>query len=110
MSAKHPNYYYRFAIGSCVLSALTTVSVLIIVPLLCSRASWDREAIALKSERFRTDVNRLWVQMHNGGELPESGGVQAPTYFSRVKKSPWSKHVCSECNQLSCPTGMVSYF
>lgn len=104
MIARNSNFYYNFAIASCILSAVTTISLLIIVPLLCSRASWDRDQVAIKSERFRTDVNRLWSLMQ--GNKP----VSAPTYFSRVKRSPWDKHVCAECNQLSCPGGMVNLY
>jgi hypothetical protein len=107
MSTK--NFYYQFAVGSCVLSALTTVSLLIIVPLLCSRASFDRQIVAMRSEKFRVDMNRIWAQMH-GNEDPVGynvdGGKGAAIYFSRIQRSPWDKQICSGCNQLSCPVGM----
>lgn len=105
MSSKHSDFYYRFAVGSCVLSAVTTVSVLILVPLLCSRASWDRSQIAIKSERFRMDMNRLWGQIYGRGDIMSE--ESAAIYFTKVKRSPWDKHVCAECHQLSCPVGMV---
>jgi hypothetical protein len=107
MSTKHSNFYYHFAIGTCLLSALTTISLLIIVPLLCSRASWDRDLVVVKSERFRTDMNKLWERMRGEAAIgARQEGVAL--YFSRVKRSPWDKAVCSECNQLACPIGAVS--
>ncbi|KAI6222886.1 Cuticle collagen lon-3 [Aphelenchoides fujianensis] len=102
MSAKTNDFYRRAAIGTCVLSGVTTVGLLVLVPLLCARASSDRAVIAVKAEKFRADVNRLWAQMHETAPAaPDSAA-----FFSRVRRSPWDRRVCGGCNQLSCPVGM----
>ncbi|KAI6174060.1 Cuticle collagen lon-3 [Aphelenchoides besseyi] len=110
MSVKSNGLYYQFAVGSCVLSALTTVSILILVPLLCSRASYERELVAMRSEKFQSDMNRIWSQMHDSAPIPRDVRTGEPAsaalYFTRVRRSPWDKQVCSGCNQLSCPVGM----
>lgn len=28
------------------------------------------------------------------------------TMFSRVKRSPWARHICRGCNSLACPQGI----
>lgn len=124
--------YYRLAIASTVLSALCTLGVLLAVPLLLSRANFERSAIEVRADRFRQDVDRIWAQLHqtsapgvpagpastqgqppdvesnkNTPQKSDSTSKPEPIYFSllRQRRSPWERQVCQGCSQLNCPAG-----
>ncbi|KAE9555262.1 hypothetical protein FO519_001513 [Halicephalobus sp. NKZ332] len=99
-------FYYNVALGTCILSAVTVVTLLISTPMLYSKASWEQIQISVKSEKFKEHSNAIWYSMQ--GVLREDGVKEGrPVFFSRKTRSPWDKSVCSGCGPLSCPPGQV---
>ncbi|CAD5235779.1 unnamed protein product [Bursaphelenchus xylophilus] len=108
---KH-EFYYHFALASTAISALTTIALLVTVPLLCSRANDHRLFIEQKANLFRDETNKIWAELHPGHKVvvhdPKTGApANEPIFFSlRQKRSPWDRQICQGCNPLNCPAGM----
>lgn len=104
--SKH-DFYYKFAVASTALSALTTVSLLVAVPLLCNRTNTERFLMEQRAEKFRVETNRIWAELKPGPADPKTGApIDGAIYYSlKQKRSPWEKQICQGCNQLNCPGG-----
>ncbi|KAI1730909.1 Nematode cuticle collagen N-terminal domain containing protein [Ditylenchus destructor] len=93
-------FFHKLAIGSSVVSAITTIIIAVAVPLIFLRANFERELVAQRSQQFKEDSNRVWATLHADQRDPsishESSQVNPSIqYFTRKARSPWSKHVCS---------------
>lgn len=51
------DFYYHFAIGSMLVSALTVIILVVSIPMLFARVARDRDVMASKSEKFKV---RAW--------------------------------------------------
>uniref|UniRef100_A0A914VM46 Nematode cuticle collagen N-terminal domain-containing protein n=1 Tax=Plectus sambesii TaxID=2011161 RepID=A0A914VM46_9BILA len=111
--------YYRTALVATLLSASCVVVLVISVPFIYSRASFERDQILLRSDRFRLDSNTLWDQIVSLQQKAsrrtrqlygqQTGGYGAsPNVQLRSVFPSWSAPqapICSGCLQLSCPVG-----
>ena len=51
-------FYYNLALGSCILSAITVVTLLMSVPMLYTKTSWDNIEFTARSEMFKVGVQK----------------------------------------------------
>uniref|UniRef100_A0A915DLS1 Nematode cuticle collagen N-terminal domain-containing protein n=1 Tax=Ditylenchus dipsaci TaxID=166011 RepID=A0A915DLS1_9BILA len=103
-STKAGDLFYKFAIFSSVVSVITVLSIVIVVPLLISKANYEKELVVERSHKFKEAVNRIWTNLHIN-QASHDLSPKAAQFFSRKVRSPWSKQICSGCNQLSCQAG-----
>ncbi|CAD5228428.1 unnamed protein product [Bursaphelenchus okinawaensis] len=109
--SKH-EFYYHFALATTAISAITTISLLVSVPLLFSRANDHKYFIEQKANNFRLETNKIWSELHPNPAVsvhdPKTGELAKNAIFfsARTKRNPWERQICQGCNPLNCPSGM----
>jgi len=96
--------YYRVALISSAISAISLVLLLIAVPSIYLTAEYERDRTAMRSERFRTESNKLWTDLV-ALQLKAYGRRQSDNQQSRNTRSAWYHQTCAGCITLSCQAG-----